>query len=306
VDFSERPVRAGALGRVAVPALCASMVLTGLGGWALHASDGWLSRVPDALQPIAHADFGTDFSTYRAGRCFLDLEQGPDAFDNSCTATPASAGSMLLWGDSHAASLYAGLRSSATGLVQFTKARCPPLLQTPTGASRECAQTQAFVWDWLRRQAPQHVPHTVVLGGYWSFYGWGRDSASLSSQVRATVQALQALGVQRVVVMGHLPTWTMPLPRLLLAQWRDSGVVPERMLAPLDSQALAADTQLRRALVGSGAVFISPYDALCNAQGCRTMERRGGLLMPLALDESHLTADGSALLVDLSHDRLFN
>ena len=59
-------------------------------------------------------------------------------------------------------------------------------------------------------------------------------------------------------------------------------------------------------MAGSGAVFISPYDALCNAQGCRTLEQRGGRLMPLALDESHLTASGSALLVDLSHERLFN
>ncbi len=309
VDFVERPLRAGALGRVAVPALCAAMVLTGLGGWALRASDGWLARVPDALQPIARADFGTDFSTYRAGRCFLDLEQGPDAFHGSCAAAPSSslsATAMLLWGDSHAASLYVGLQASAAGLAQFTKARCPPLLQTPAGASRGCAQTQAFVWEWLRRQTPQKMPHTVVLGGHWSFYGWGKDSASLTSQVRATVLALQALGVQRVVVMGHLPTWTTPLPRLLLAQWRDSGAVPDRLLGPLDRQALVADTQLRRALVGSGAVFISPYDALCNAQGCRTMERRGGLLMPLALDESHLTADGSALLVGLSHDRLFH
>jgi peptidoglycan/LPS O-acetylase OafA/YrhL len=306
VDFVERPLRSGAFGRLAVPALCAAMVATGLGGWALHASDGWLARMPDALQPIARADFGADFSTYRAGRCFLDLEQGPDAFHGSCASAPPAAAGLLLWGDSHAASLYAGLKPSARELMQFTKARCPPLMHTPTGASRGCAQTQAFVWNWLRLQGPQQVPHTVVLGGYWSFYTWGTGEQSLTSQVNATVRALQALGVKRVVVMGHLPTWTTPLPRLLLAEWRDFGTVPEHLLMPLDNQALVADTQLRRALAGTGAVFISPYDAFCNALGCRTMVRRDGRWVPLALDESHLTAQGSALLVDLSHARLFN
>lgn len=298
VELIEQPVREGRFGRWATPALLASMMVVGLGGWQLHASDGWMSRLPRELQPIARADFAADFSTYRAGRCFLDLEQDPTAFDPGCAPTPGPA-SALLWGDSHAAALYTGLKDSWPQLAQWTKARCPPLLKAPAGASRGCAQTLAYVWQSIR----ERPPHTVVMGGFWSFYGTPGGAATATAEVREVVRALRALGVQRVVVVGHLPTWTTPLPRLLLTQWRDGGDVPDRLIKPLDSRALAADQAMNSALRGTDAIFISPYEALCNAQGCLTLQAHAGLLMPIALDESHLTPSGSALFVSLSQGR---
>ena len=106
--------------------------------------------------------------------------------------------------------------------------------------------------------------------------------------------------------MGHLPTWTAPLPRVLLTAWRQSGAVPERSLLSLDARAVAADDAVRRALQGTGAVFISPIQTLCNAAGCLVTRQRGGVAYPMAHDESHLTADGSTALVQRSRAPLFN
>ena len=305
LEYIERPLRANAWGPRTATALCAVMLCIGAAGLALQASDGLMARYPKDVQHIAKAEFGFDYGQYRSSRCFLDLEQGPAQFAGECAGLP---GGTLLWGDSHAASLFPGLAGAmpdAQGLQhlsQYTKARCPPLLQPPLGSSRGCAESNAFAL----RQVAATAPRTVVLGGHWSFYG-GKGTESLPlAELRRSVQALRALGVPRIIVIGHLPTWTAPLPRVLLTAWRQSDVVPERSLLALDARAVTADRAVRLALEGTGALFISPIDALCNAAGCLVTHMRNGVAYPMAHDESHLTADGSAALVRRSRARLFN
>ena len=161
----------------------------------------------------------------------------------------------MLWGDSHAASLFPGLARNEAGasgrpaLAQYTKARCPPLLTLPPGTSRGCAEANAFVL----RQVQRTRPATVVLGGYWSLYGSDPQG---------------------------LPTWRAPLPRVLLMGWRASGELPERSRAALDPCARVLDEAVRGALVGSGARFISPMDLLCNASECLVTQRRDGGGLP--------------------------
>ena len=324
LEYIERPLRRSAWGPHTATALCAVMVAIGAAGLALKASDGLMARYPAGVQSIAKAEFGFDYGQYRSSRCFLDLEQGPGQFAAECAG---QRGGTLLWGDSHAASLFPGLAGAMAEvqglrqLSQYTKARCPPLLQPPPGSSRGCAESNAFAL----RQVAATAPRTVVLGGHWSFYGNGdgdgdgdgngdgnghSNSAGAGllplAELRRSVLALQALGVPRIIVMGHLPTWTAPLPRVLLTAWRQSGVVPERSLLSLDARAVAADHAVRRALQGTGALFISPIDELCNAAGCLVTHLRNGVAYPMAHDESHLTADGSAALILRSRARLFN
>lgn len=312
LEYIERPLRANAWGPRTATALCGVMLCIGAAGLALRASDGLMARYPKDVQSIAKTEFGFDYGQYRSSRCFLDLEQGPAQFASECAGLQ---GGTLLWGDSHAASLFPGLAAvmpaalvAASGLQgmqslsQYTKARCPPLMQPPSGSSRGCAQSNAFAL----RQVAATAPHTVVLGGHWSFYGGGGAEALPLAELRRSVQALQALGVPRIIVMGHLPTWTAPLPRVLLTAWRQSGVVSERSLLALDARAVDADRAVQHALEGTGALFISPIDTLCNAAGCLVTQLRNGVAHPMAHDESHLTAEGSAVLVRRSRARLFN
>ena len=264
-----------------------------------------MARYPKEVQSIAKAEFGFDYGQYRSGRCFLNLEQGLAQFAGECAGPQ---GGTLLWGDSYAASLFPGPAEAmpdAQGpqhLSQYTKARCPPLLQPPPGSSRGCEESNAFPL----RQVAATAPQTVVLGGYWSFYGGAGAEALPLAELRRSVRALQALGVPRIIVMGHLPTWTAPLPRVLLTAWRQSGVVSERSLLALDERAMAADRAVRLTLQGTGALFISSIGAPCNAASCLVTQLRNGVAYPMAHDESHLPADGSVALVRRSRARLFN
>ena len=316
MEYIERPIRFGArcsraVSRMAVT-LGGAMACIGLAGLGLKWSDGLLGTYPPLVQEIARADLAAHDRGYRSHKCFLDLETGAAAFSAECwPAAPPGRRLTLLWGDSHAAALYPGLAATVglappgaaepartqPVLAQFTKARCPPLDALPAQASRGCREVNEHVWQRIAQQ----VPDTVILAGYWSLYaGKGVSAEPVLASLRGTVQRLNALGVRQVVVMGHLPTWHEPLPRALLRAWERDGDVPERLLAGLDGHALRLDDEVRRAMAGSTARFLSPIEHLCNALGCLATHTERGIAQPLVHDESHLTLAGSVALVQRS------
>ena len=293
-EWVERPLRRGAAHPALPWRLAGTLAGLGLLGALLFASDGAVGLYPKEVQTVARADLVHDDRGYRAHRCFLDLETGPGRYGAECW--PGRAPRTLLWGDSHAASLYPGLarHEGADGIAQFTKAACPPLAPAPPGASRHCDEANAHVLAQVARQAPQ----AVVLAGHWSLYAQDADAVlALARSLRATVRALQDRGVQQVTVVGHLPTWNEPLPRLLLRHWSRDGALPERSHAGLDPRAAATYRLLARALQGSGVRFVSPMHSLCDATGCLVALHEDGVMLPLMSDRSHLTLEGSVAFV---------
>lgn len=301
-EFIERPIRFGRWRSRAPAVLAGAMACIGASGLVLVMSDGLLATYPRFAREVARADFAMDYSAYRSQRCFLDLELGPSAFTGECwsAAKVRTRPLTLLWGDSHAASLYPGLAATIsedgnnTFLAQFTKAECPPMAEVPARASRQCLEVN----DHVMRQITASVPDTVILAGYWSRYANNPESeASMLRGLRHTVAQLKELGVRHVVVMGHLPTWPLPLPRLLLTQWRQNGQIPERTTEALDPPSLRLDREVRLAIADLPAVFISPIERLCRYDGCLTSRTSDGVAWPLVSDESHLTVIGSKALV---------
>jgi hypothetical protein len=310
VEYVERPIRFGAAGPRAPWALAACLAALGVAGLLLQASNGMVDAYPRNVQQIARADFEFNFAGYRGSRCFLDLESGPSAFAPECWPAAGSASPVtLLWGDSHAAALYPGFANvlahepGGRGLAQFTKARCPPMAEPPSGASRMCRETNAHVLRSIRANPPD----TVVLAGYWSLYDSDNTLPAVSmAGLRDTVTQLERIGVRHIVVMGHMPTWTSPLPRILLREWRRSSLVPERTQALLDLRARQLDRNVRAAVVGTAASFVSPLEALCDERGCLVSRSVAGESRPLVHDESHLTIEGSIAFVERSRAELFN
>lgn len=307
-DYIERPIRFGQRGPHAPWALVGAMSVVGLGGLVLQWSDGMIGTYPHSVQEIARAELDPGYGGYRSHHCFLDLNQGPASFAQDCWPAGASAANLtLLWGDSHAASLYPGLAAllgqgpPVGALAQFTKAACPPVREQPLGASTYCQETNEHVW----RRVSQRPPDTVVLAGNWAHYLTQTDGDSqLLPSLRDTVTRLKSLGVRQVIVIGQMPIWNMPLPRLLLREWTRAGAVPERSLDALDRRALETDRSVRQAIAGSQAVFVSPFEQLCDAQGCLVSQTTEGVSRPLFFDGSHLTSLGSIALVQRSRASL--
>ena len=309
-ELVEKPIRFGRSGPRTLWVLCGALALVGLGGLAMKQTDGLLFTVPESVRTIAATEFRFDYSDYRVDKCLTRLHQGPEIFSEDCIDRRDSSRKLVfLWGDSHAASLYPGLarvvadRQPGYRLAQYTGSACPPLLTTPASDNKYCERTNKFI---LQRLA-EEKPDTVVLGGHWVLYGTepAKVSAHMAS-LRETVRHLKSLGVRRVVVFGHLPTWTIPQPGVLMTHWRRTGAVAERSNEYLKSASVSYDKVIERAVEGTGAVFVSPIGHLCTAAGCQVSTFDQGVFHAVTNDEGHLTAQGSQLLVQRSAAAIFD
>jgi hypothetical protein len=149
------------------------------------------------------------------------------------------------------------------------------------------------------------VPDTVTLAGRWSLYVDDRaPSEPVLASLRITVKGLKVVGFRQVVVMGQLPTWHEPVPRTLRRARGRDGVIRGRMLEGLDSHGLQLGDEVRAAMAGGAASFVSPLAHLCNALGRLDTRTENGIEQPMAHDASHLTPAGSVALVQLSQPLL--
>jgi SGNH domain (fused to AT3 domains) len=301
----ERPLRSEPWARYAPWFLTGGLLLVGTLGWLVYSSDGFLQRYPAAVRAVAEVDARPDYDSYRVDRCFLRSEQTPTDFTPDCI-DPASAPGplMLLWGDSHAAALYPGLRAMAQAqpgglrLAQFTAAACPPGWPHAMPDNRHCAAVNQHTAE---RIATLH-PDVVVLAANWQgpahtpddFTTWAPQPA-----LQDTLKALRAAGVPRVIVVGPLLKWPVAPPRLLLRAWAEGDALPARGDSGLDEEALALDRALEGVAQAAGAGYRSPIKALCDLRGCLLSVQENGVGHAVAFDPTHLTAVGSRRLVQL-------
>ncbi len=300
--FLELPVRAGAIagrGRL-VMALSAALALLALVGVWTNAIGGVPSRFTVALRPMVtfKYDYG---AAYREGRCFLMPNQTEDAFAADCLDPPmAGAPLLFLWGDSHGAHLYPGLRelqhTRPFRVAQYTASGCPPLVGASTPSRPACPAITASTIARIRQLKPQ----IVVLAAWWVSYD---DLTPLAR----TVAMLKAMGVERIVVMGPAPNWVHPVPQVLVAAFERDPFhrVPNRTSFGLLPNAAQAERQLRSIVAPLGVVYVSELDILCDADGCLARIGRTDDDFT-AWDSSHLTAAGSELLIRGAATRLFD
>jgi peptidoglycan/LPS O-acetylase OafA/YrhL len=298
----EKPIRFSGR-RDAIPrALVASMAVCGLAGAVVYVTDGFAFRYPPEIRALAafHYDDERDFyeQSYRGGECLLSAKDTFADLSRRCV-DPASAGRLVaLWGDSHAASLYPGLKAAqqqtAFRIAQFTASACPPVIGLQSQRRRNCA---AFN-DSVIREFRILKPDVIILEAHWALYsgssGWPEfDAAAL----HRTIEVLQDLGVPRIVVMGSLPTWKIYQPRVAFELWRHAHVLEDRTAEYLDAEPFAADRIARDAVAGTAATFISPLDLLCR-QGRCLISTDPHSAIPLAWDNDHLSLAGSAFVAD--------
>lgn len=290
--FVEVPVRFGPWRGHAVPVLVGGLAAVGSIAFATNQADGLPGRMPAATGGLAAYRY--DWApAYRSGTCFIeslvtrsfgDCVDQPVA-DPSAGPPAASPSLVLLWGDSHAAHLAAGLRQAGARLAQYTAAGCPPILGLDISNRPNCRPINDAVMVRIAALAPA----TVVLAANWKNHDWRR--------IAATVAALRTAGVGRVVVVGPVPQWRLTLPKVLLRHAaRGGGHIPERTSYGLETGMERLDRAMQPEIERAGAVYASPYRVLCDAAGCLT--HTGALPETLvAFDNAHLTAFGAALVV---------
>ena len=300
----ERPIRFGKAGRIRTLGPLLAMLLPAILAGAVFAAKGFPDRFPHDLQIIlgARETSRDQDRKFHYARCF-DATDKPTPIDpGACIDAKTSAADhrplIFLWGDSHAFSLYPGLRMAQQQrkdfrLAFFAKGSCP-FFATPgrTWSAGGCAAFNAQV----KKQIAQMKPDIVVLGAFWAntqYFGGG----PLDPQtVRNALLALQGEGIARVVVVGTVPVWLVPQPTVIAREWRrNAGVIPQYSANGLNASTYVAEKAVREAVAGTRAVYVPLLDGLCDKQGCLLMaDRKNG--DPLELDGWHLTKAGSQLV----------
>ncbi|HEX5124496.1 MAG TPA: acyltransferase family protein [Rhodanobacteraceae bacterium] len=289
----EKPIRFGAKRRAWVPALVALSLAVGVAGYATFANDGVPSRFPPEIRELA--SFKYEYKTdARYPDCWLSNSQALDAFAPDCIDTTPGRERVLVWGDSHAARLYAGLKpvfGDTLAISQLTRDACAPLLDNGYDL---CRQSNA----WILREIERIRPQTVVLFGLWAFYEKEWDSDAARQTLHATIDALEKAGVAKIVIIGPAPVWKGSLPKQMYDAWaigRPFHVVPERLTTGVNPAVVVVDGKMRRDLEGSRATYVSLIDFFCDARGCLTHTPEGPT-HPITFDYGHLTTDGATLV----------
>jgi hypothetical protein len=294
----ERRVQALRGPKIIVP-LTGLAVVVGLTGGMISLRGGLPWRFPDVLAGIVSTDYPYK-QTYRDQRCLLAFNQSGKDFAPECQAPGGTAPQLFLWGDSHAAHWYPALTAlrDAKGqpllrVAQYTAGGCPPVLGMSMPGRVQCANINDAALAHMREAQPE----IVVMSANWTMYDgrpqWGTvDPARL----RASVDAARAIpSVRRIVLIGPVPTWTGSLPKVMIMTSRrhDWAPPPHRLAHGVEPASIAADADLRTKAAEWGIEYISPRDALCNAEGCLTIVDHS----LTTWDSGHLTTAGSSYVI---------
>jgi peptidoglycan/LPS O-acetylase OafA/YrhL/lysophospholipase L1-like esterase len=294
----ERPIRAAKSLKVpgALLVIIACLVVAGL---FIFVKQGLPERFPPIVRKLEAYKLEGIADVWREHRCFL--EPGDiGTFAAECIDPPTRPGPLVfLWGDSHGAAAYPGLRALQDHwvfrLAQFTISTCPPFVDFSSPENIHCTAANANALAAVVRARPD----VVILHANWIHPRFSvlKDEDEVGLHLKATVERLRRVGVRRIILLGLVPQWVDGLPRTLFRYYKTDPLhrLPERIPYTNDSVP-HADRRLREIAAQLGVDYVSALDILCQSDaGCIAVlgEEDRGLS---AYDYGHLTPAGSKFL----------
>jgi peptidoglycan/LPS O-acetylase OafA/YrhL len=290
----EKPLRFGRLNRRAVTAaLCTAMVGVAAAGTTIQHQKGFDERFPPAVRELMNkGGRQAVIQGWRQNDCMLDFRVPVTEYKDFCIEQKRPL--IFLWGDSHAGSLYPGFKALQEsgrydfGIGERSGAICPPVLGIEPRPLCKSLNDNAI--EAIR----QAKPDVVVL------YAWWHHPRYDLKNLEATVAELKRAGVPRIIMLGAVPYWQGPLPRILLDAWKKGPVTqppPLRLKTGLDPKLEAITNQMRARADAMGIEFISGMSYFCNSEGCLTRLSQNAT-EPLTYDYGHLAPDAVRYYVE--------
>jgi peptidoglycan/LPS O-acetylase OafA/YrhL len=268
----------------------AGLVLLGLGLLGIR-RDVYADRLPPQVRKIMDYDIYDFQDLFRVGSCFIDGNERYSDFKPGCFEPEGRPPKITLWGDSHAAGLYAGL-AAAYGkdeVAQVTLGGCSPVACGHAANCSRCGEINELVLERLLEEPP----HLILLESNWSNKSVGCDTDDFYRTLALTVSRLRE-GGYTVVVCGTMPVWD-PMPRQTVARMMiRHEQVPSSLVLNSRAALDRIDGKIRAAVVPEGAHFLPLLPMVCQGQNCVALTRVGREIRLLTYDDEHLTIEGSA------------
>lgn len=283
----EKPVRFNFSGHLPIIILCVLLTLVGFIGFNTFQRDGLGFRLMQ-INPDLMGAKPDKVKDWRLDQCFLNVES--NKFADSCLEDKKPM--IFLWGDSHAAALYPGLKKWQDeyqfGIAQYTSAACKPLVGKLFTEQKYCKKINDDNLALIEKKQPEFV----FLHANWND---AKDLPSLS----VTISSLQNAGVKNIVLIGPDPLWRDELPRMAFAYYRkEHKKLPLRMKENNAEAAHDLDLVMKNFAHSKGIHYVSSLDILCNQDGCLTRTSANSLDLT-AMDADHLTPQAASYEVQL-------
>ncbi len=286
----ERPIRQLKPLSKTVLTLCFICAITGGIGLIIYKNNGFDTRFEARLRPLANFD-GVEMGEYlKDDKCFIYPSSKLNLIDE-CASTQLSATmpTLIIWGDSYTAHLYAGLYarfSNQWNVKQLSSGGCPPIFNFSSRFQPDCPAFNQRVLDVLAKNPPKKL----VLAARWQVYNWQKLSE--------TIDALHKIGVQDIDLVGPVPEWTENLNKLLYRYLKNNpqiNDIPQRISFGLKPEVEALDEQMKQFASVHNMHYFAPRAVFCNQNGCLTRvgDKNNALT---TFDAGHLTREGSIYL----------
>lgn len=295
--FIEIPIRFGSNGQIKTITLLILMILIFCLGYISYKKDGLIFKATNSDFKITPYDW---VKGYRHQNCFINaVDATSNSFADFCSSyingknkTPM----IMLWGDSHAASIYRGLLKQTTrfgyDITQYTASGCPPILNFKVDKRKECEGINSFVLEQIKRQQPD----TLILAAFWSMYDGKSDDWNLleDQNIDATITLLKSLNIKNIYILGHLPTFKSNQSSIAANVFVANKI--DRTFKRFNFSIIESNKRMELIAKNNNVKFISPLDLLCDGKGC-LISTSSQTLIPLAWDYGHLTEAGSEFLI---------
>ena len=220
---------------------------------------------------------------------------------------------VVIWGDSHASHLNAGLSDLLYGqkfsFIDFSYSACPPILDFKSrglnsGATHEndaCLRNNNNAFEFVKG----YQPDIVILAANWMQYdGLNQFNQLKDLDIESTVNRLKNLNLKKIVLIGNFPIYYIDQPKIASNFFLPK--LSNRSYSRFNYSSINANQRMVKFARAHNLIFISPLDDLCNKNGC-LLSVSDSFLSPIGLDESHLTKEGSIYYIKyLSGKNIFN
>ena len=300
----ERPIRFGKQSRIKTATLVLLMILVGGVGYITLEKEGLSFRFPIQTRNLVESiDF--KWSSYtQFEECHL---QTPSKLVHADSCFETNRPLAVLWGDSHASSLYPGLNylreSIEFGLTQLTQAGCPPIFGLKElKHSPMCNEINENVFsDVIKIQ-----PNILILDAAWRHSDYPLSNDELYVKLKETVIKIKIrLPDTKLIIVGPVPQWNDSPQKVAYKYWRGNankmGIIPEYLDATVFAD---VESILSRVASETNVKYLSPVSYLCQESKClwKLGDAREDFV---SVDFGHLSKAGSIYLSGKLFSNLF-
>lgn len=248
---------------------------------ALIITNGASYRFAGAMNDVVNYRFNND--KWSPDTCFLNPNQTYLDFEK-CKDTMTGE-SIVVWGDSHAAHLIPGFRTSFNkeSIIQRTSSLCGPLIGAENPKRMHCKETNDFILNEILTAKPK----IVVISAFWSQYPF-------NEYLPKTLDKLTSNGIKAIVI-GPVPYWQEWLPKEL----QINGINTKGTLSVdnfYKEMKVVENDKIISKIVSQyhNAEYISALNILCDKSACQAIVNGS---KPMQWDKSHFSNEGSKWFV---------